>query len=47
LIALEYNNPNAEQPEGWYPRVRKIATDGKVTTLVTLSANSDAPFRLR
>jgi hypothetical protein len=39
VYVLEYTNPNQlpEQGQNWQPRVRKLARDGKVTTLVTIS----------
>jgi hypothetical protein len=36
VYVLEYTNANGGRAEGWYPRVRKRASDGEVTTLVTL-----------
>jgi sugar lactone lactonase YvrE len=39
LYVLEYTNANGgpNENEGWLPRVRKLAPDGKVTTLVTIT----------
>ena len=37
VYILEYTNANGGPNEGWQPRVRKLARDGKLTTLVTLS----------
>jgi sugar lactone lactonase YvrE len=39
LYVLEYANANGgpNEGEGWLPRVRKLAPDGKVTTLVTIT----------
>ena len=39
LYVLEWTNANAEPAAGWRPRVRKLAGDGKVTTLVTIAEN--------
>jgi sugar lactone lactonase YvrE len=36
IYVLEYTNANGPATEGWHPRVRKIARDGTVTTLVTI-----------
>ena len=35
VYILEYTNANGSRSEGWRPRVRKLARDGTVTTLVT------------
>src|SRR6185503_13113101 len=35
VYILEYTNANGNLNEGWRPRVRKLAHDGKVTTLFT------------
>jgi DNA-binding beta-propeller fold protein YncE len=35
VYILEYTNANGSPGEGWRPRVRKLARDGKVTTLFT------------
>jgi sugar lactone lactonase YvrE len=40
VYVLEYTNANGGQAEGWMPRVRKLARDGKVTTLATVSRDS-------
>ena len=37
VYVLEYTNANGGAGEGWLPRVRKLARDGSVTTLVTIS----------
>jgi hypothetical protein len=37
VYVLEYTNANGGAADGWTPRVRKRAPDGKVTTLVTVS----------
>jgi sugar lactone lactonase YvrE len=39
LYVLEWTNPNRGPREGWRPRVRKLAGNGKVTTLVTIAEN--------
>jgi sugar lactone lactonase YvrE len=36
VYVLEYTNANGGPAEGWTPRVRKRARDGKVTTLATV-----------
>jgi hypothetical protein len=38
IYTLEYTNANGAAREGWLPRVRKLSRDGKITTLVTISA---------
>ena len=35
VYVLEYTHANQGSDRGWVPRVRKLASDGKVTTLVT------------
>ena len=37
LYVLEHVDPDSEQHEAWPPRVRKLAKDGNVVTLVDLS----------
>lgn len=37
IYVLEYSHANSEKHEDWQPRVRKLARDGKITTLATLS----------
>jgi hypothetical protein len=37
IYVLEYTNANGGPADGWTPRVRKLARDGKVTTLATVS----------
>jgi hypothetical protein len=44
LYVLEYTNANGPATEGWRPRVRMVAPDGNVSTLVTLP---DAPTTRR
>ena len=36
VYVLEYTNANGGPADGWTPRVRKLARDGRVTTLATL-----------
>jgi hypothetical protein len=36
VYVLEYTNANGGAAEGWTPRVRKLARDGKVTVLATV-----------
>lgn len=36
IYVLEYTNANGPATEGWHPRVRKLESDNKVTTLVTI-----------
>lgn len=43
VYVLEYTNANGGRDEGWYPRVRKLGRDGKVTTLVTLAPEPGKP----
>jgi sugar lactone lactonase YvrE len=38
VYILEYTNANGSRSEGWRPRVRKLARDGKVTVLFTAPA---------
>ena len=37
VYVLEYTNANGPATEGWFPRVRKIDKDGRVTVLADLS----------
>jgi hypothetical protein len=39
IYVLEWTNPNEGPTAGWRPRVRKLAADGKLTTLVTIAQN--------
>jgi hypothetical protein len=41
LYVLEYTGANGGSDEGWLPRVRKRAPDGKVTTLVTITSETN------
>ena len=40
IYVLEYTNANGGAADGWTPRVRKLARDGKVTTLATIPPRS-------
>jgi hypothetical protein len=37
VYVLEYTNANGPATEGWFPWVRKIDKDGRVTVLADLS----------
>jgi len=37
VLVLEFTHADSEKNEDWLPRVRKLAPDGKVTTLTTIS----------
>jgi sugar lactone lactonase YvrE len=39
IYVLEWTNPNEGPTAGWRPRVRKLAADGKLTTLVSIAEN--------
>lgn len=39
VFVLEYTNANGGQNQGWQPRVRKLARDGRVTILATIEAS--------
>ena len=41
VYVLEYTHANEASAKGWLPRVRKIARDGTISTLVTISQDSD------
>jgi len=41
VYVLEYTNATESKKEGWLPRVRIIARDGAVTTLLTITPNTD------
>jgi len=41
-VCLGIHGTNGGPDEGWLPRVRKVARDGKVTTLVTITAEANA-----
>jgi len=43
VYVLEYTHANEPKEEGWRPRVRKIARDGTVTTLVTITPEMKIP----
>jgi hypothetical protein len=38
IYVLEYTNANGPAEEGWFPRIRKIARDGTITTIIDLSS---------
>jgi hypothetical protein len=42
LYVLEYTGANGGRDEGWLPRVRKLNRDGKVMTLMTITAETNA-----
>jgi sugar lactone lactonase YvrE len=42
LYVLEYTNANGSLYDGWRPRVRKLARNGKVTTLATISEHQQS-----
>ena len=42
IYVLEYTNANGPATEGWRPRVRKLAKDNTVTTLVTISLKASS-----
>lgn len=43
LYVLEYEHPHSARREEWVPRVRKLARDGKVTTLASLPTAQGRP----
>jgi hypothetical protein len=43
VYVLEYEHPHSQNKVDWRPRVRKLAGDGKVTTLVTLPTAQSRP----
>jgi hypothetical protein len=43
VYVLEYTHATEPKEEGWRPRVRKIARDGSVTTLVTITPETSIP----
>ncbi len=43
LFVLEWTNPNGGVTDGWRPRVRKLARDGMITTLVEIKENLPVP----
>jgi sugar lactone lactonase YvrE len=45
IYVLEHINPISETHEGWPPRVRKVAGNGGVSTLVTFSPESETSQR--
>jgi sugar lactone lactonase YvrE len=42
VYVLEWTNANGGANDGWRPRVRKLARDGRVTTLLTIEENVKA-----
>jgi sugar lactone lactonase YvrE len=45
VYVLEYEHPHSPNKVDWRPRVRKLARDGKVMTLVTLPTAQSRPVR--
>ncbi len=43
VYVLEYTNATEGRDEGWLPRVRKLARDGNVTTMVTITSEMNIP----
>ena len=43
VYVLEYEHPNSARREEWRPRIRKIGSDGTVTTLATLPTAQGRP----
>ncbi len=43
VYVLEYTHANEARAKGWLPRVRRIARDGAVTTLVTIRSDAHIP----
>jgi hypothetical protein len=43
LYVLEYTHANEPPARGWLPRLRRIGRDGAVTTLLTISSDTDIP----
>ena len=43
VYVVEYEHPHSAKREEWVPRVRKLARDGKVTTLVSLPTAQGRP----
>jgi len=43
VYVLEYQHPHSAKREEWVPRVRKIGSDGQVTTLVSLPTAQGRP----
>jgi hypothetical protein len=41
VYVLEYTNATESKKQVWLPRVRKIARDGAVTTLLTIASNTE------
>jgi hypothetical protein len=47
VYVLEYERPHSTKREEWVPRVRKLAGDGKVTTLVSMPTAQGRPVTPR
>src|SRR5207244_6770678 len=43
VYVMEYEHPHSAKREEWVPRVRKLARDGKVTTLATFPTAQGRP----
>jgi hypothetical protein len=43
IYVLEYTHATEPKAEGWFPRVRKLTRDGTVTTLLTITSQSEIP----
>ena len=43
VYLVEYQHPLSARREEWLPRVRKLAPDGKVTTLMSLPTAQGRP----
>jgi hypothetical protein len=43
VYVLEYSHANEPRTNGWLPRVRRIGRDGAVTTLLTISSDTNIP----
>jgi sugar lactone lactonase YvrE len=43
VYVLEYQHPNSTRREEWVPRIRKVARDGKATTVATLPTAQGRP----
>jgi len=44
VYVLEYTNANAGRDQGWWPRVRRLERDGRITTLATISPEGTLPM---
>ena len=43
VYVLEYTHATEPKEQGWLPRVRKLAKDGTVTSLVTITSETNVP----